>query len=410
MLSTAAWNAFLKTLEEPPAHVVFVLATTEAHKVPATIVDRCHRFDFQPPVARADRRRAATGWRSEEGIEMPDAGDRHDRARGHRQLPRRARHARAARHLRRQRGQARDVLEILGVADAELVLDAAEALVEHDPKARAARRRSGCPTSGRDYRPVHARPRRRTCATCSSCRRSARCPDSFAVTAEHTDRLSAQAERLPRPRSCARSTCSPPRIAAVKDGSEPRIQLEMALLKAAQPQCGPVAAGADVPHRAARGAGLGRRAPAGADGARAEPAEPSPRRSSRPVVQAPRRRARRGRARAERRRRPRAVAAEEAEPVADARARARAGALARGRSRRCARRTGCGRRARRARPMRARGGPAHGRLPGRTPTSSKKKAEANRELVQRALRGLTGARADDRLRAARATARRRRAR
>ncbi|MEA2444061.1 MAG: polymerase subunit gamma/tau, partial [Thermoleophilales bacterium] len=47
MLSTSAWNAFLKTLEEPPAHVVFVLATTEAHKVPATIIDRCHRFDFQ---------------------------------------------------------------------------------------------------------------------------------------------------------------------------------------------------------------------------------------------------------------------------------------------------------------------------------------------------------------------------
>src|SRR3954469_1911247 len=46
MLSTSAWNAFLKTLEEPPPHVVFVLATTEAHKVPATIVDRCHRFDF----------------------------------------------------------------------------------------------------------------------------------------------------------------------------------------------------------------------------------------------------------------------------------------------------------------------------------------------------------------------------
>ena len=49
MLSTAAWNAFLKTLEEPPPHVVFVLATTEAHKVPATIIDRCHRFDFQRP-------------------------------------------------------------------------------------------------------------------------------------------------------------------------------------------------------------------------------------------------------------------------------------------------------------------------------------------------------------------------
>src|SRR3954466_12098662 len=50
MLTQAAWNAFLKTLEEPPPHVVFVLATTEAHKVPATIIDRCHRFDFQRPT------------------------------------------------------------------------------------------------------------------------------------------------------------------------------------------------------------------------------------------------------------------------------------------------------------------------------------------------------------------------
>src|SRR3954454_1328385 len=49
MLSTSAWNAFLKTLEEPPPNTIFVLATTEAHKVPATIVDRCHRFDFRRP-------------------------------------------------------------------------------------------------------------------------------------------------------------------------------------------------------------------------------------------------------------------------------------------------------------------------------------------------------------------------
>ena len=46
MLSTAAFNALLKTLEEPPAHVVFILATTELHKVPATILSRCQRYDF----------------------------------------------------------------------------------------------------------------------------------------------------------------------------------------------------------------------------------------------------------------------------------------------------------------------------------------------------------------------------
>ncbi len=46
MLSTAAFNALLKTLEEPPAHVIFVLATTEAHKIPATVISRCQRFEF----------------------------------------------------------------------------------------------------------------------------------------------------------------------------------------------------------------------------------------------------------------------------------------------------------------------------------------------------------------------------
>ena len=47
MLSGAAFNALLKTLEEPPEHVVFILATTEVHKLPATILSRCQRFDFR---------------------------------------------------------------------------------------------------------------------------------------------------------------------------------------------------------------------------------------------------------------------------------------------------------------------------------------------------------------------------
>ena len=55
MLSGSAFNALLKTLEEPPAHVVFILATTELHKLPATIISRCQRFDFRriaTPVLR----------------------------------------------------------------------------------------------------------------------------------------------------------------------------------------------------------------------------------------------------------------------------------------------------------------------------------------------------------------------
>ncbi|MCQ2409489.1 MAG: DNA polymerase III subunit gamma/tau [Clostridia bacterium] len=57
MLSTAAFNALLKTLEEPPAHAVFILATTEINKIPATILSRCLRFDFRlvPDAVIADR-------------------------------------------------------------------------------------------------------------------------------------------------------------------------------------------------------------------------------------------------------------------------------------------------------------------------------------------------------------------
>ncbi len=59
MLTAEAFNALLKTLEEPPAHVVFVLATTEPHKIPATIHSRCQRYDFRRiPVADIEKRLA----------------------------------------------------------------------------------------------------------------------------------------------------------------------------------------------------------------------------------------------------------------------------------------------------------------------------------------------------------------
>ena len=47
MLSVSAFNALLKTLEEPPAYVIFILATTEVHKIPVTILSRCQRYDFK---------------------------------------------------------------------------------------------------------------------------------------------------------------------------------------------------------------------------------------------------------------------------------------------------------------------------------------------------------------------------
>jgi DNA polymerase III subunit gamma/tau len=233
MLSPAAWNAFLKTLEEPPPHVVFVLATTEAHKVPATIVDRCHRFDFQRPsleqIAGVLRRVA-----DEEEMELPD--------------PAVGMIARAATGSFRdalgtleqlvtyggKQVKLEDVLDILGVADAGLVLDTAEALADHDPRAAllAVQRLSD---SGRDVtqfmRDLSAHLRHLFVVQTLG-----QVPDSFSVTAEHTDRLADQAERFSQGEILRAIDLLAAAIAAVKDGSEPRIQLEMALLKATQPQ------------------------------------------------------------------------------------------------------------------------------------------------------------------------------
>ncbi len=71
MLSTGAFNALLKTLEEPPAHVIFILATTEVHKLPATILSRCQRFDFKriQPETMAVRLKEVAGL---EGLELDD--------------------------------------------------------------------------------------------------------------------------------------------------------------------------------------------------------------------------------------------------------------------------------------------------------------------------------------------------
>ncbi|HLM09715.1 MAG TPA: DNA polymerase III subunit gamma/tau [Thermoleophilaceae bacterium] len=233
MLSTAAWNAFLKTLEEPPPHVVFVLATTEAHKVPATIVDRCHRFDFGRPsieqIAGVLSRVAA-----QEGIEIPDpalgmlaraaTGSFRDALGTLEQLV-----TYGGKEIRLE-----DVLDILGVADAELVLEVGEALAGRDPKAAllAVQKLSD---SGRDFerfmRDLSGHLRHLFVVQTLG-----QVPDSFSVTAEHTDRLSSQAERIAQGEILRAIDHLAAALAAVKDGSEPRLQLEMALLKSTQPQ------------------------------------------------------------------------------------------------------------------------------------------------------------------------------
>ena len=233
MLSTSAWNAFLKTLEEPPAHVVFVLATTEAHKVPATIVDRCHRFDFHRPTLEqiADVLGRVS---AQEGIEVPDGA-----------LPMIARAATGS--FRDALGTLEqlvtyggkeigldDVLEILGVADAELVFECADALAAHDPKAAllAIERLS---RSGRDMEQFtgdlagHLR-------HLYVVQTLGEVPTSFAVTTAQTDRVAAQAGQIAGGELLRAIDLLATALRAAKDGSDPRIQLELALLKAVQPQ------------------------------------------------------------------------------------------------------------------------------------------------------------------------------
>ena len=134
MLTREAWNAFLKTLEEPPPNTVFILATTEPHKVMPTIVDRCQRFDFQRPsleqIAEVIRRVAAT-----EEIEIEDgavgaiarsaSGSFRDALGTLDQLV----------SYGGKEVNTDDVLAVLGVADADLILAAADAIAAGDGRA-----------------------------------------------------------------------------------------------------------------------------------------------------------------------------------------------------------------------------------------------------------------------------------
>src|SRR5690349_5123907 len=148
MLSSQAWNAFLKTLEEPPPHTIFVLATTEAQKVLPTVVDRCHRFDFGRPTVE-DLATVITRVAGEEDIAVaPDA------------VALLARHATGSfrdalgtlEQLVTYSGRTvatEDVLAVLGVADADLLFSAMDAIGTGDARA-ALRAAAALGAPGRD--------------------------------------------------------------------------------------------------------------------------------------------------------------------------------------------------------------------------------------------------------------------
>ncbi len=232
MLTPAAWNAFLKTLEEPPSHVVFILATTEAHKVPPTIVDRCHRFDFQRPgleqIAEVVSRVAG-----QEGIEIPDqavgmiarkaTGSFRDALGTLEQLV----------TYGGKEVALEDVLDALGVASAELILSATDALIAKEPK-QAFEAVTRLADSGRDevqfMRDLSAHLRHLYVMQVIGEE-----PETFAVAAGSGDRLAAQSQALAQADVVRAIDLLAAAIAAVKDGSDPRLQLEIALLKGTQP-------------------------------------------------------------------------------------------------------------------------------------------------------------------------------
>jgi DNA polymerase III subunit gamma/tau len=232
MLTKEAWNAFLKTLEEPPPNTAFVLATTEPQKVMATIVDRCQRFDFQRPsleqIAEVVRRVSVA-----EGIEIEDGA--------------------VALIARSATGSFRDalgtldqlvafggesvttdeVVELIGAADAELLFDTTDALASGDARSalEAVERLS---RSGRDpgqfARDLIAHLRQLLVA-----RATGEVPESFTVTVAQPERLAGQAKAVDDAKLVGAIDALSAAVAAMREGDDPRLTLEVALLKVTTP-------------------------------------------------------------------------------------------------------------------------------------------------------------------------------
>jgi len=234
MLSPQAWNAFLKTLEEPPPNTVFVLATTEAAKVLATVVDRCHRFDFGrpsvPQIATVLRRVADA-----EAIEIPDeataliarsaTGSFRDALGSLEQLL-----AYSGSNI-----VLSDVLAVMGAADTDLVFGAMDAVGSGQAR-EALLVAARIADSGRDFerffRDLEAHARSLLLVTTLG----GDVPAELRLTPEHDERLAEQAARVPVGDVIRMLDLIATGLRAMKDGSDARTQLELALIKAAAPE------------------------------------------------------------------------------------------------------------------------------------------------------------------------------
>jgi DNA polymerase-3 subunit gamma/tau len=237
MLSTQAWNAFLKTLEEPPPRTVFVLATTEAQKVLPTVVDRCHRFDFGRPtaeqVATVVRRVATTeAIRIEEGaaalIARHATGSFRDALGTLEQL---------VTYAGDDQITSGDVLAVLGVADGEQLFAAVDAIIAADPAA-ALRCAAALAGTGRDSGQilrdleVHGR-------ELLTVQILGEVPAELRVTAERDERLRRQSQTLSQTDAVRLIDLISSALQASNNGAQSRIQLELALVRAAAPEMDP---------------------------------------------------------------------------------------------------------------------------------------------------------------------------
>ena len=240
MLSPQAWNAFLKTLEEPPPRTIFVLATTEAQKVLPTVVDRCHRFDFGRPtveqVATVVGRVAATEQISIESgavalIARHATGSFRDALGTLEQL---------VTYAGDEEISAADVLAVLGVADAVQLFEALDAVIAHDPAA-ALRSAATLTGAGRDPAQilrdleVHGR-------ELLAVKMLQEVPEEIRVTPERDQRLLDQAQRLAGTDVVRLLDLVSAALEASANGAQPRIQLELVLIKATAPEVDPSAA------------------------------------------------------------------------------------------------------------------------------------------------------------------------
>jgi DNA polymerase-3 subunit gamma/tau len=236
MLTKEAWNAFLKTLEEPPPNTVFVLATTESHKVMATIADRCQRFDFQRPsleqISEVVQRVAVAEEIEVEGgavatIARSASGSFRDALGTLDQLV----------AYGGDKVGLDDVLQLLGAADAELLFGAVDAVVAEDPKAvllgveEMAR-------SGRDpsqfARDLLAHLRHLLVTQTVG-----EVPNTFVVTATDEGRMAAQANAIGAATLVRTIDELSTALTAVREGDDARMAVEIALLKAARPDLDP---------------------------------------------------------------------------------------------------------------------------------------------------------------------------